>query len=113
MIQITNSGSHILINAAVGNNNVQKNSLNISKEKFSELKEYFLDKGICQEDLEELEVILKSDTPDLANKQFGKGVKAWMQNMLSKALDSSWAIGIEAAGAILSDGLKHYYGWFQ
>jgi hypothetical protein len=36
-----------------------------------------------------------------------------MQNMLSKALDSSWAIGIEAAGAILSDGLKHYYGWFQ
>ena len=43
--------------------------------------------------------------------QYGERVKAWMVKMTEKAIDGSWNIGVGAAGTLLAEGLKAFFGW--
>ncbi len=42
---------------------------------------------------------------------YGERVKAWTKKMLGKAIDGSWGVGIGAAGTLLAEGLKAFFGW--
>lgn len=110
-ITITNNGSNNQINASTGSRNNQSNTLYITTDNIKELRKYFSQNGIAETDLNDLQAILETDEPNRDEKQFGIGVKTWFQKMFSKSLDTTWQVGIEAAGAILSEGLKRYYGW--
>lgn len=96
----------------VGDKNHQNvaNSI-ITKDNFEELREVLLIAGIEKEDVDELEEIIKTDKPDNTKMEYGPKVKTWVTKMLGKAMDSSWKMGLGAAGKLLADGLSHYYGW--
>lgn len=105
------TGSNNQINIASGKNNNQSNHLKVFKGSFETLSTYFQQNKVSLIELAELEHVLKQDTPDVSNRTFGNGVKQWIQKMLTKAVETTWAVGIEAAGGILAEGLNKYYGW--
>lgn len=76
-----------------------------------ELKKY----NVAEEDIAQLQAAIQEDEPNIdpKSKEFGASVKAWMQRMLHKAVETSWQIELGMASAILTDALKHYYGWWQ
>ena len=112
MLEINNSGNKNQFNIAFGDFNVQKNQMPFSKGDFNALSNYLRKNGIYEPDILELDIILKADNPDLEKRQFGKGLQTWIKNMMSKALNSTWGVGIEAAGNILAQAFNSYYGWF-
>lgn len=76
-----------------------------------ELKKY----DVSNEDIEKLNSAIEEDASKISDnkKEFGPSVKSWLQNMLHKAVETSWKIELGMAGAILSDALKHFYGWWK
>ena len=96
----------------VGDNNTQTlTNSNNSTGNFEELKKLLLETGMKEKDVQELEVIIDSDNPNPTNREFGTKVKSWVGNMLRKAMDNSWKIGLGAAGKLLADAITRYYGW--
>jgi hypothetical protein len=75
-----------------------------------ELKKY----NVSDDDISNLEKAINTDEPilDSNKKEFGASVKTWVQSMLYKAVDTSWNIELGMASAVLTDALKHYYGWW-
>lgn len=94
----------------VGNHNTQTVT-NVTQGNFEDLKRLLSENGVANEDVIELEAIIDNDDPDFEKKQYGTKVKAWMSKMLSKAMDGGWKIGLGAAGKLLADGVKMYYGF--
>ena len=76
-----------------------------------ELKKY----DVSDEDIEKLKSAIEEDADKVNDnkKEFGPSVKSWLQNMLHKAVEASWQIELGMAGTVLSDALKHFYGWWQ
>jgi len=104
---IINKGDGNIINT--GNDNSISNNVKIEKSDFTELRKILLKNHVQEEDVNELEKII-DETPDFDKKLFGKKVNNWIQKMTNKALNGSWQIGIGAAGSLLSELIKQYYG---
>lgn len=94
----------------VGDNNHVK-TIQIKTGDFEELKALFKHNDVSDKDISELENIVKSETPNSENKILGPKATGWISKMVGKCLDGSWSIGIGAAGKLLADGIKAYYGW--
>lgn len=94
----------------VGNNNTQ-NVTNITQGNFEALEKLLKEKGVSDTDIQELQQVIDSDEPNEDKREFGPRVKTWITGMLNKAMDGSWKIGLGAAGNILAEGIKMYYGW--
>ncbi len=97
----------------VGNNNKQKIS-NINLEgNFQALAETLKQSGVGENEIVELKTALENDvnTVEIKEKRFGPAVKKWLQNMMAKAIETSWQIELGMAGNLLTDLLKKYYGW--
>ncbi|MDQ1772990.1 hypothetical protein GQR60_19240 [Labilibaculum sp. A4] len=84
--------------------------ININKGNKEELKKHLQTSGVCEEDIVELSEIIDTEEPDLEKKTFGQKVNLWTQKMFGKALDGSWNIGVGAAGSVLAEAIKKYYG---
>jgi len=84
--------------------------INITKGNKDELIKYLKDYGISEEDTSELATIIDTEQPDASKMTFGEKVNAWIQKMLGKALDGTWSIGLGAAGNLLAEAIKLYYG---
>jgi hypothetical protein len=70
----------------------------------------WLKKGKVEEaDIVELKQAISTDN-ELGQGEYGERVKAWMRKMTGKAIDGSWNIGIGAAGTLLAEGLKAFFG---
>lgn len=96
----------------VGDHNSQTvTNSNIKQGNFEELAHLLSSHGVNQKDIQELESIIDKDNPNPEKKEFGDKVKGWMKNMLDKAIDTTWKIGIGVAGKLLADGIMQYYGW--
>lgn len=102
-------GNNSVLN--IGNDNKIFN-LPVNKGNFEELRMLFKENQVSEEDINELDEILKEEKPDEGKKEFGPKVKGWIAKMLGKAKDGSWAVAVGAAGKLLADGLKYYNGWF-
>lgn len=103
---ITNIGDGNFVNS--GDSNVIDNDVKTTRSKLDELK-YILEKNMVEEsDIRELEEIL-IDEPKLINNKFSNKINNWLKNMLNKAIDGSWQIGLGAAGNILSEAINKYY----
>lgn len=74
-----------------------------------ELKKF----NVSDADISNLKVAIQGDQLELnpSHKEFGSSVKEWVQGMLHKAVEASWQIELGMASAVLTDALKHYYGW--
>lgn len=69
--------------------------------------------GIKEAEISALEQAIKTDdgAPEIIEKKFGPSVRAWLQGMLSKAVDTSWQIELGVASSLLATALQKYYGW--
>lgn len=85
--------------------------IQIKQEDFEDLKDLLKRNNVNDEDISELEKIMNEEKPDIENNKFGTKTNGWISKMVNKCLDGSWAIGIGAAGKLLADGIKAYYGW--
>lgn len=115
--QITSIMNHTIINTSGDGNVVNTGekakisaTINITKGNKEELTKHLEDIGLSKEDTSELVEILDVEQPDFQKKTFGQKVNGWTQKMLGKALDGSWNIGIGAAGTLLAEAIKSYYG---
>lgn len=85
-------------------------NINIAKGSKDELSRRLHKSGVREEDIAELVEIIDNEEPNFVNNTFGKKVNTWTQKMLGKALDGSWNIGIGAAGNLVAEVVKAYYG---
>ncbi|MEA3496179.1 MAG: hypothetical protein U9R42_09115 [Bacteroidota bacterium] len=97
---IISTGDHANVSATI----------NISKGNKSELENYLKSIGLSENDSSELLEIIDSEEPDFQKKTFGQKVNAWTHKILGKTIDGSWNIGIGAAGNLIAEGIKLYYG---
>ncbi len=94
----------------IGDHNHTKIS-NVVKEGDFDSLAAWLKKGKVEEaDIVELREAINVDG-EPRQGQYGERVKAWMGKMTRKAIDGSWDIGIGAAGILLAEGLKAFFGW--
>lgn len=96
----------------VGDHN-QVKTIQIKQGNFEDLKDLLKRNNVSDEDISELKEIVETEAYDSENKILGIKTNGWIAKMVGKCLDGSWAIGIGAAGKLLADGIKAYYGLFQ
>jgi hypothetical protein len=94
----------------IGNHNHQV-AYNTTVTNFDDVRRKLLEHGMDNADVTELQVMIDDDNPDSVQQHFGEKVKSWISSMLLKAMDGSWQIGVGAAGDLLSQVIKQYYGW--
>lgn len=95
----------------VGDNN-QVKTIQVKTGNFDDLRQLLTRNNVADTDIDELKTILETETPDTESKRFGEKTNGWIAKMVNKCLDGTWAIGIGAAGKLLADGIKAYYGLF-
>lgn len=93
-----------------GKNSKIVNSPNINKTSKEDLINHLKDIGLNEEDTSEIAEIIDSETPDFQNEKFGFKVNTWIAKMINKTIDGSWNVGIGAAGTLLAEAIKKYYG---
>ncbi len=103
-------GPNAIIN--IGDNNSTHISYIIEKNNFSMLKDHLAKNGVQDKDIDELEIALRADEKISKHhdKEFGPQVSKWFTNMLGKAMDNSWAIGVNVASTLLTTSLNQYLG---
>lgn len=116
-----NNNENLILNAAkfgdnatinVGNNNViTTQNIKVNKGNFEELSDTLIKSGVDIIDIENLKRIIEKDEPNIEERKFGAGVSDWIGQMISKAAQNIWEIGIGAAGSLLAQALNQYYGW--
>lgn len=105
---INNTGDGNVVNTGDESSINVKNSV-IKNDKFT-LENYLKNVGITDKDCQDLLCVIDTERPNLKSETFGKKVNKWTSNMIGKALDGTWNIGIAVAGGILVEGIKKYYG---
>ena len=104
---ITNNGDGNVVNTGEGS--TVNAVINISKGNKEQLTKTLKDSGLNNQDIAELLTVIDTEEPEGNN--FGVRVNGWIKKMLEKSLDGTWQTGIGAAGTLLADALKGYYGW--
>ncbi len=105
---INNTGDGNILNT--GENAQINATINITKGNVEELIKHLESIGLNSDDTSELVEIIDEEVPNFENKTFGQKVNQWTQKMLGKALDGTWNVGIGAAGNLIAEALKNYYG---
>ena len=82
----------------------------INKQDFLSLKNYLLEQNVPEADIEELHQSISNDSLPDGARSFGKNVASWIGKMISKAATEAWNVSISAAGGVLEEALKEYYG---
>lgn len=105
---INNLGDGNIINT--GNKARIEASTVINKGNFEVLSEVLTNNGLSEKDILELREIIDVEFPNKENGTFGTLVNEWTIKTIGKAVDGSWQIGIGAAGSLLAEAIKSYYG---
>jgi hypothetical protein len=105
---INNTGNNNIVNTGEKANITS--TINISKGSKKELAQHLQDNGLTHDDVTQLIEIIDSEEPNFENNTFGQKVNSWTHKMLGKALDGSWNVGIGAAGNLIAEAIKTYYG---
>ncbi|MBS7565589.1 hypothetical protein KHS38_14345 [Mucilaginibacter sp. Bleaf8] len=104
---INNTGDGNVINT--GSNVSIDNNIHIKKDNKDTLKETLKENKVSDDDLSDLMQIIDTERPT-SDTNFGENVNRWIHNMMGKALDGTWKVGLSAAGGILAKAISHYYG---
>lgn len=105
---INNSGDGNVVNT--GEKAKISASINITKGSKEQLVKHLQDIGLSSTDTSELVEVIDTEEPNFENKTFGQKVNSWTQKMLGKALEGTWNVGIGAAGNLIAEAIKTYYG---
>ncbi len=97
--------------ANTGNKARIDSHIEVKKGHFETLAQKLSDSQVSQQDIEELKSILESDKPNQEKGILGDKTNSWVTKMISKSLDGTWQIGVGAAGGLLVEAIKTFYGW--
>lgn len=103
---ITNNGDGNVVNT--GENATVNANITITKGNKDQLARTLRDHGVETEDVAELLTVIDTEQPE--GSSFGAKVNGWMKKMLAKSIDGTWQISVGAAGNLLAEALKAYYG---
>ncbi len=97
----------------VGSGNTQRINATVIKGDFNSLSKTLREHGVEDADIDSLKAAIASDAAEGEPNagKFGASVKAWLQSMLSKAVDASWQIELGVASSLLASALQRFYGW--
>lgn len=98
----------------VGNHNNQTAShVSVRVGDFESLAAFLRGNKVDEADLSTLKTAIHADGPRAEDpaRQFGPKVRAWMANMLKKAVETSWQIELGVASSVLATAIGRYYGW--
>lgn len=96
----------------ISNSSVQQNSFSvIEKGNFSSLERQLTQLGIASKDIDDLKEAIQVDNLSEKASSFGNRVSSWLGRMMTKAASGVWDVGIGAAGNLLGDALKQFYGF--
>lgn len=98
----------------VGSSNTQTVGSVVVSGDFNSLSDILTKNGVEENDISSLKTAIEEDKElvDEKNRQFGPSVKAWLQIMFAKAVDTSWKIELGITSSLLANALQKYYGWF-
>jgi hypothetical protein len=105
---INNSGDGNLINT--GNENQIENKVSIYKGDLDRLNRELTKQGIAEEDLRELDEIVRTETPNHENNRLGEKANGWVSNIINKSLNGIGKIATGISSNLLATIIKQYYG---
>ena len=94
-----------------GNHNQQTVNFTVNKDDTNSLIEYLRKNKLDENDIKEIENIIKDETPDCNSKVYGPKLKQWMTKMIGKAIDGTWNVTVTVASKILTEAISKYYGF--
>jgi hypothetical protein len=94
----------------VGTANASMIKFNMNVKDFSSLEAVLRDHGVAEPELTDLRDAVQSEQELKPGQRFGPKVSAWIGKMVGKAADGTWNIALEAAGNLLAQVIKKYYG---
>jgi len=110
MTQIVNNNIFGNENNLIGIADKSKINIRIAKNDINELEKYLKSYNVQQEDINTLKSAITEDGEiEISNDKYGKSVSKWLGNMLQKAIEGTWSIGIATAGNVLGYALNQYY----
>ena len=107
-VNITTTGDGNLINT--GSHNTFNVNTNITKGDTKSLIKALEEINVPKDDIVEIIEIVTEDKPNIETKTLGEKTQSWISKMLKKTLDGSWQIATGAAGGLLAELFKNYFG---
>jgi len=83
-------------------------NVNIDRGNKQVLERKLAENNIIEQDIRELLIVIDEEPP--IDKMFSEKVNLWIQKMVAKSLSGAWEISLGAAGSLLADAIKQYYG---
>jgi hypothetical protein len=105
---ITTTGDSNIVNT--GNNNTFNVNTKINKGDIDGLTKALKELKVSEEDIKEAVEIVKVDEPIVETKTLGPQSRGWISKMIDKTLDGTWLITTGAAGGLLVELFKHFFG---
>ena len=110
MISNNKIGDNATITIGDNNKVKVKNNIKRSKNNLDDLIDFFKNSNMPEEDITALKVAIEKDGDFDHKKGYGKHIKSWIGNTVSKAAGSLWDISITKASEVIEDGLSSYFG---
>lgn len=92
-----------------GNSNSIYVKVKVEKNNVEQLKDALRENLVPEEDISEIVEIVQDESAT-SDGLFGMRVNGWISKMINRALDGSWQISAGAAGGVIVELIKKYYG---
>lgn len=93
-----------------GNKNSISTNYNIKKGDKQALIDELKKIKVSDTDIAEIVEIVETEKPEKDTGRFGPKTNTWLGKMYQKALDGTWDVGVSAAGGLLAEVLKGFFG---
>jgi hypothetical protein len=103
---IVYGGTANILGAAV-NSSV---NFTVTQSDMASLERVLAEAGISERDFKRLRSALAADERPRMGAGFGPRVSKWMAEMVKKAAEGAWKVGVAAAGSLLEGAISKYYG---
>ncbi len=94
-----------------GEGNLVTSNIKITQGNVADMKRELEKNNVPVENIDEIIQIVQDEEPNRETKKFGEKANIWIQKMVSKTLDGTWQIETGAAGGLLVEIIKAYYGF--
>ena len=107
--------SHTTVNAGdgntivTGNNNKVTTNTSIIKGNLEALKKELSTNNLPRTDIAEIIEIVQHERPT-TDGQLGLRTMGWVEKMKQKAIDGTWEVSVAAAGGVLVELIKSFFG---
>lgn len=105
----TYNNSNVFISNDQSTQNIIMN-INNQHNNVEELKQVLRENQVEESDIQGLLLAIKKDKSCIERKELGENIRKWQKNMLGKAVDGSWKIGVTVAAGLITKVLSNYLG---